>query len=134
DALVGRLHEAEASHLADLLRLHDVDAPMVAVGAPLPGERFTVQAPLRSSEAGMAGAATGAAVGVGIDLATGGLTLGAAAALGAMIGGGAAFVGTAWRQWSGAPQDTVVQLNDEMLQALCEAALLHYLAVVHAGR
>jgi hypothetical protein len=134
DAMVERLHVAEAAHLAALLRLHGVDAAMATATAPLPGDRFTVQAPLGSPQAGMAGAATGAALGVGIDLATGGLTLGAAAALGAMIGGGAAFVGAAWRQRGGGAQQGQVQLNDEMLQALCEAALLRYLAVVHASR
>lgn len=134
DAVVQRLHEAEAAHLAALMRLHGVEEPMPTAAAPLPGERFTVQAPLDSPQASMAGAATGAAVGAGIDLATGGLTLGAATALGAVIGGGAAFVAAAWHNRGGAPQGAQVQLNDEMLQSLCEAALLRYLAVIHASR
>jgi len=71
-------------------------------------------------------------MGASIDLVTGGLTLGAAAALGALAGGGAAFVGTLWNNRD-APKDRVrMALSDEMLLALTQACLLRYLAVIHA--
>ena len=50
-----------------------------------------------------AGAATGAAMGAGIDMITGGLTLGAATALGAMIGGGAAYAAALWKNRGSLP-------------------------------
>ncbi|TWO69914.1 DUF3482 domain-containing protein [Caenimonas sedimenti] len=134
DAMVLRLREAEATHLAELMRMYGVDEALPTAPAALTGERFTVQAPLDSPQAGMAGAATGAAMGAGIDLVTGGLTLGAATALGAMLGGGAAYVAAAWRNRGGSAGTAQVQLSDEMMQSLAEAALLRYLAVVHRSR
>jgi hypothetical protein len=130
-ALLQRLRDGEAAVFAGLVQLHRTGAPV----APLPPahmdsgftERHTVDTP----QAGMAGAATGAAVGAGIDLITGGLTLGAATALGAMLGGGAAYVAAAWKNRgtpSGQPQ---IQLGDELLQTFSEALLLAYLAAAH---
>jgi hypothetical protein len=78
----------------------------------------------------MAGAATGAALGAGIDLLAGGLTLGAAAALGAVIGGGAGYAAAAWKN-RGAPREPQLQVSDELLQTLAEGLLLAYLAVAH---
>jgi hypothetical protein len=83
-----------------------------------------------SPQAGMAGAATGAALGAGIDLLAGGLTLGAAAALGAVIGGGAGYAAAAWKN-RGAPREPQLQVSDELLQTLAEGLLLAYLAVAH---
>jgi hypothetical protein len=97
-------------------------------------ERFVVQQPVDAPQAGMAGAATGAAMGASVDLLAGGLTLGAAAALGALVGGGAAFVAAAWRNRSSPNGATLVQLSDEMLEALAEAALVRYVAIVHWAR
>jgi hypothetical protein len=85
-------------------------------------------------QAGMAGAATGAAMGASLDLLAGGLTLGAAAAVGALLGGGAASVAAAWKNRQAPSGGTVVQLSEDMLDALAKAALLRYLAVVHAAR
>jgi Domain of unknown function (DUF3482) len=84
-------------------------------------------------QAGMAGAATGAAMGAGVDLLTGGLTLGAAAALGAMIGGGAGYLAAAWRNRASASGQPQVQLGDDLLQTFAEGLLLAYLAVAHRG-
>jgi hypothetical protein len=69
-----------------------------------------------------------------VDLLVGGLTLGAATALGALVGGGAAAIAAAWKNRATPGGGTLVQLSDEMLQALTEAALLRYVAVVHHGR
>ncbi|RYY85508.1 MAG: DUF3482 domain-containing protein, partial [Comamonadaceae bacterium] len=80
-----------------------------------------------------AGAGSGAAMGAGIDLLVGGITLGAAAALGAVIGGGAAYVAAAWRNRATASGRGQLQLSDDMLLSLTEAALLAYLAVAQRG-
>jgi hypothetical protein len=132
-ALLQRLRAQESATFASLLRLHRLAAP----GAPVPGTRIdddlVMQHAVDSPQAGMAGAATGAAMGAGIDLMTGGLTLGAAAALGAVIGGGAAYIGAALKNRSTGGGQPQVQLGDETLQTLTEAALLAYLAVAHRG-
>jgi hypothetical protein len=130
-ALLERLRAGEAAVFAGLVQLHRTGEPV----APLPPARldsgFSEQHTVDTPQAGMAGAATGAAMGAGIDLITGGLTLGAATALGAMLGGGAAYAAAAWKNRgmpSGQPQ---VQLGDELLQTFGERLLLAYLAVAH---
>ena len=133
-AVAGRLQRAMRRTHAQLLRLHGIDdAKGVLLEHPLK-EKFDVQAPIDAREAGFAGAATGAASGASIDLVTGGMTLGAAAALGALIGGGAAFAGAAWKNRATPAGTTLVQLSDDMLQAMTAAALLRYLAVAHFDR
>ena len=58
----------------------------------------------------------------------------AAAALGALVGGSAGYLAAAWKNRATPGGATQVQLSDEMLHALAEAALLRYLAVVHHDR
>jgi hypothetical protein len=132
--IVGRLETSAASAAAQLRRIHGVDDAAADALEHRLEERFVVQQPVDAPQAGMAGAATGAAMGASVDLLAGGLTLGAAAALGALVGGGAAYVAAAWRNRASPTGATVVQLSDEMLEALLEAALLRYLAVVHWAR
>lgn len=132
--VVERLQRSVRQSHARLLRLHGIDE---AQGMPLEPplkESFDVQAPINAKEAGLAGAATGAASGASIDLVTGGLTLGAAAALGALIGGGAAYAGAAWKNRATPAGTTLIQLSDEMLQAMLAAALLRYLAIADFER
>jgi hypothetical protein len=131
NALLQRLRSGEAALLAQLVQLHRAGTPI----APVPGSRidesFSEQQPVDTPQAGMAGAATGAAMGAGIDLLTGGLTLGAAAALGAVIGGGAAYAAAAWKSRGAPGGQPQVQLGDELLQNLTENLVLSYLAVAH---
>lgn len=130
-ALVERLQTAALHTQATLLRLHGLDD---TPGTPLDSSftaGFDHTAPVNTREAGMAGAATGAATGASVDLITGGLTLGAAAALGALVGGGAALAGAAWKNRSSPTGSATVQLSDDMLHALVQIALLRYLAIVH---
>ena len=132
--VVGRLQRSQRQSHARLLRLHGIDdAKGMLLEQPLK-EKFDVQAPINAKEAGLAGAATGAASGASIDLVTGGLTLGAAAALGALIGGGAAYAGAAWKNRATPAGTTLVQLSDEMLQTMLAAALLRYLAIANFER
>jgi hypothetical protein len=134
DAILGRLDESAARMLSRLRQLHGLDeASREAMELRLE-ERFVVQQPVDASQVGVAGAATGAAMGASVDLLAGGLTLGAAAALGAVLGGGAAYIAAAWKNRATPTGATIVQLSDEMLEALLDAALLRYLAVVHWAR
>lgn len=133
DAILRRVREAEAQTLSQLLRLHGIEEPVGAIAHRQLQDRFVVQQAVDSPQASMAGAASGAAVGAGIDLMTGGLTLGAAAALGALVGGAAAYTAAHWKNRAAPGGAALVQPGDEMLQALAEQALLRYLAVIHWG-
>jgi hypothetical protein len=97
-------------------------------------QKFVVHQPIDAPQAAMAGAAGGAATGASVDLLAGGLTLGAATALGALVGASVAIVGAALKNRSTSGGATLVQLSDEMMQALVEAGLLRYLAAAHHGR
>ena len=134
-ALLARMRERQAAGDARLLALHALEGvvPETVLEHALP-ERFRVRQSVHEPQAGLAGAASGAAMGVTIDLMTGGLTLGAASALGALVGGGAALVAAAWKNRSSEPGRSVVALSDEMLVALLQGALLRYLGVIHEGR
>ena len=128
-AVVERLQQSVRQTHVQLLRLHGIDdAAGAMLEQPLTAQ-FNVQTPINATEAGLAGAATGAASGASIDLVTGGLTLGAAAALGALIGGGAGLAGAAWKNRASPTGTALMQLGDDMLQAMAQAALLRYLAV-----
>jgi len=134
-ALVQRLRLAQDHTLEQWLALHGIEEPVGAVlQQHMEQGKFLVQQAVDSPQASMAGAATGAAMGAGIDLMTGGLTLGAAAALGALVGGAAAFTAAHWKNRAAPSGASQIQLGDEMLQNLVEGALLLYLAVVHWGR
>lgn len=130
-ALLQRLRAGEATLLAELVQLNRAGAPVAPVASQRLEEGFSEQQTVDSLQAGTAGAATGAAMGAGIDLVTGGLTLGAAAALGALIGGGAAYTAAVWRNRGTPGGQPQVQLGDELLQTFTEGLVLAYLAVAH---
>ncbi|HEX7890057.1 MAG TPA: DUF2868 domain-containing protein [Ramlibacter sp.] len=130
-ALLQRLRAGEAAFFAELVQLHRSGTPLAPVPAARVDGGFTEHQPVDTPQAGMAGAATGAAMGAGLDLLTGGLTLGAATALGALIGGGTAFAAAAWRNRSSVSGQPQVQLGDELLQNFTEGLLLAYLVVAH---
>lgn len=130
-ALLVRVRDGEARVFAELVQLHRAGAPVAALAAGRMAGGFHEQRAVDSPQAGMAGAATGAAMGAGIDLLTGGLTLGAATALGAMIGGGAAYAAAAWKNRGSASGQPQVQLGDELLETVAEGLLLAYLVTAH---
>lgn len=133
-AVVERLDGSAANMFAKLRELHGIDNAMADELEEGLEQKFAVHQPIDAPQAAMAGAAGGAATGASVDLLTGGLTLGAATALGALVGASAAIVGAALKNRSTPGGATVVQLSDEMMQALVEAGLLRYLAVAHHGR
>lgn len=133
-AVVERLGRSAMDMFATLRSLHGVDYTMADELEEDLEEKFVVRQPIDAPQAAMAGAAGGAATGASVDLLAGGLTLGAATALGALVGASAAFIGAAWKNRSTPAGSSVVQLSDEMMRALVEAALLRYLAVAHHGR
>ncbi|MDB5898635.1 MAG: putative rane protein [Ramlibacter sp.] len=128
-ALLRRMRDAEATVLAELVQLHGAGTPVTAVAASRGESGFSDLGAVDTPQAGIAGAATGAAMGAGIDLLTGGLTLGAAAAIGALIGGGAGYAAAAWKNRAAPGGQPQVQAGDELLQSLAENLLLAYLSV-----
>jgi len=134
DEVVRRLDVSAGEMFSRLRVLHGVDASTAVALQQQLQQKFLVQRSVDRPQAGMAGAATGAAMGASVDLLVGGLTLGAAAALGALVGGSAGYIAAAWKSRSTASGGAAVQLSDEMLQAITEAALLRYLAVAQHGR
>ena len=134
-AVQQRVHARFDQLLLDLLKLHGLDA-VVASELVFHAEtpRFDVRGSVGASDAAMGGAASGAAVGASIDLLTGGLTLGAAAALGALAGGSTALMGAFWNNRDTPDGRVRIALGDDMLLALVQASVLRYLAVIHVHR
>ncbi|MBG9386532.1 DUF3482 domain-containing protein [Caenimonas aquaedulcis] len=118
---LSRLLVLQHDTLASLLDIHGADAADAAHLQEQLREEFRLDAPVSAKDAAIAAAGGGAAAGLGIDVMAGGMTLGAAAALGAALGGGTAFVHAILRS-RGA--------RDELLVALVETALLLYLVAV----
>jgi len=82
------------------------------------------------------GVLSGAATGLGADLAAGGLTLGAGALIGAVVGAlGGAGLAHGFNLYTGQNgQPARVRLSDDALQELFVAGLLRHRAVTHFGR
>lgn len=87
--------------------------------------RYASPAVIGKTPAAAASAATGATVGVAIDASTGFMTLGAGAALGALLGAGVGWAAAAWRKKG---------VTADMMQRMTEAALLLYLEFAHSLR
>lgn len=134
DEVVKRLDVSAGQMFSRLRELHGLEVTDAVALQHRLQENFVVQHAVEGRQAGMAGAATGAAMGASVDLLVGGLTLGAAAALGALVGGSAGYLAAAWKNRATPGGATQVQLSDGMLHALAEAALLRYLAVIHHDR
>ncbi len=135
DSVQHRVHARFDRLLLDLLKLHGLDAAdtgELVFHAEKP--KFDVRGSIGAGDAAMGGAASGAAAGASIDLLTGGLTLGAAAALGALAGGSAALIGALWNNRDMPDGRVRIALGDDMLLALVQACVLRYLAVIHVHR
>ncbi|MFY3385344.1 DUF2868 domain-containing protein [Paracidovorax sp. MALMAid1276] len=100
-------------------------------GAPLPGPRRAENTVLAvgTSAGAAAGAVAGAKAGALIDVGTGGLTLGAGTALGALLGGA-----TAWALRAFQKKDDGETSTHHLLRHAAEAACTHYLVIAHHQR
>ena len=131
-AVLERVKLQDHAYVQTLLSLHGLTSD--ATNALALNGNFAVQTAVSAPKAAMGGAASGAAMGASIDLLTGGLTLGAAAALGALAGGSFAFAGALWNNRTAPNGGTRVSLSDDMLLALVQACLVRYVAVIHLHR
>ncbi|SFD94921.1 DUF3482 domain-containing protein [Massilia yuzhufengensis] len=134
-ALVARLNDRINGATARMLALYRVDpGQALAINARV-RDNFAVRAPVDKAQAGLLGAVvSGAATGLSADMMAGGLTMGAGALLGAIVGG-LTMAGAAWGFNQGTSRDKPgVQFADPFLQSLLVGAMLRYLAVAHFGR
>uniref|UniRef100_UPI00180FA10F DUF3482 domain-containing protein n=1 Tax=Ramlibacter sp. TaxID=1917967 RepID=UPI00180FA10F len=133
-SVLQRLKDVLARSFDDLQQLHGLRAlEGDQLGAQ--ADPFVVRQALHAGHTSVAGAASGAAaMGLAVDMMAGGMTLGAGALLGALIGGTSALAAAAWKNRAAPNGAPIVQLGDDMLQTLTDLAVLRYLAVIHEGR
>ncbi len=133
--LMTRLNDSVVTTTAGLLKLYRLDPGAAAKINERVHQAFVVRAPLDTKQAGLLGAIiSGAATGLSADLMAGGLTFGAGALVGSVVGA-MTFAGAAWA-FNATTDRTAptVRFTDDFLRTLVIAGLLRYLAVAHFGR
>lgn len=133
--LLARLNARVAASTTDLLVLHQLDPHAAATINARVRHNFAIRAPVDKAQAGLIGAiVSGAATGVSADLMAGGMTLGAGALLGSLVGA-LTFAGAAWGFNATTDRNhPVVEFAGDFLNGLLVSAILRYLAVAHFGR
>ena len=134
-ALVERLNQGIATTTRQLLALHRLDPGEAGRINQRVRENFAIRTPVDKVQAGLLGAVlSGAATGLSADLMAGGLSLGAGALLGGVVGA-LGFAGAAWGfNASTARDQTTVQFTDDFFRTFLVASVLRYLTVAHFGR
>ena len=135
NALVERLGAGILQSTTGLLRLHQLDAGVAATIHARVEQSFVVRAPVDTAQAGLLGSVlSGAAAGLSADLMAGGLSFGAGALVGGILGA-LGFAGAAWAFNVSTDRNVeTLQFSDAFLRAQLVAAVLRYLAVAHYGR
>jgi hypothetical protein len=135
NVMMARLNDSLVATTADLLHLYRLDAGAAAKINERVQKGFVVRAPVDTRQAGLLGAViSGAATGLSADLMAGGLTFGAGALVGSVVGA-MTFASAAWAFNASTDRDApTVRFSDDFLRALVAAGLLRYLAVAHFGR
>lgn len=129
------LRQSDMTTTQRLLEIHHLDGQAASqIQEQLRGQ-LQISQPVDAQAASLWGALTaGAATGLGADLMAGGLTLGAGAVLGALVGA-LTFGGAAWGANKMFDQEKQsFQLSADYLTALVAQVLLKYLLVSHFGR
>jgi hypothetical protein len=134
-SLAKRADAAVRASTDELIRLHGLAGSAREEILKRVGGEFAVQAAAEPAGAGVLGAiVSGALGGLAADLAAGGLTFGAGALIGGLLGAaGMTQLARAYNSSRGA-DSTVVSWSPEFLTARASAAVLRYLAVAHFGR
>ena len=135
DALAQRL-DAEVRRATDeLLALHGLSGRAAAEVLQRMGAQVAVDRAADPAKASVLGAAvTGALGGLAADLAAGGLTFGAGALIGGLLGAaGARGLASAYNLARGSDA-TTVRWSGEFMTGRATGAVLRYLAVAHFGR
>lgn len=134
-SLMLRLNARTQTTTTSLLELYRLDPGEAARISDAVNDAFVVREPIDPVQAGLLGAViTGAATGLKADLISGGLTHGAGAIFGGIVGA-ITFASAAWGFNAGTARDQPeMRFSDDFLRSLVIAALLRYLAVTHFGR
>jgi hypothetical protein len=133
---LARRLDAEVRRATDeLIALHGLEGRAAAEILGRMGAAYTVDRAADPGRASVVGAAvSGALGGLAADLAAGGLTFGAGALLGGLLGAaGARGIASAYNLVRGSEASTV-RWSAEFLTGRVAAAVLRYLAVAHFGR
>jgi hypothetical protein len=133
--LAERADAAVRDSTDELIRLHGLAGNARAEILKRVGGEFDVQRAADAGQAGvLGGIVSGALGGLAADLAAGGLTFGAGALIGGVLG--AAGMHQLARAYNAArgSDATVVRWSPEFLTGRVKAAILRYLAVAHFGR
>ena len=133
--MLERLNEHIAGSTRALLQLHQLDPGDASRINARVRDTFTVRAPVDKAQAGLLGAVvSGAATGLSADLMAGGLTFGAGALIGGIVGA-LTMAGAAWGfNTSTDRHSTTIEFADDFLHTLLTGSILRYLAVAHFGR
>lgn len=133
--LTQRLNDSVLATTSGLLKLYRLDAGAAGKINERVHRHYVVRAPVDARQAGLFGAMlSGAATGLSADLMAGGLSFGAGALVGGILGA-LSFAGAAWAfNATTDRKHPQLQFSDEFLRSLLVAALLRYLAVAHFGR
>ncbi|MFO7277380.1 MAG: DUF3482 domain-containing protein [Pseudomonadota bacterium] len=134
-SLASRLDAQIRAATEELVRLHGLVGRATEEVLSGMGREFAVRRPADADKASVVGGVlSGALGGLAADLAAGGLTFGAGALLGGVLGAfGARGLAQAYNLARGAEQGSV-RWSAEFLNARFAAALVRYLAVAHFGR
>ena len=133
--LASRLDAAIRGTTDELIRLHGLRGHATDEVLQRMGAEYAVDKAADPGKAGLVGAAvSGALGGLAADLAAGGLTFGAGALLGGLLGAaGARGLASAYNLARGSDA-TTVRWSGEFLTGRVTGAVLRYLAVAHFGR
>ena len=133
--LAGRLDAQVRAATQELVRLHGLSGKATEEVLQRLGHQFSVRRPADADKASVVGGlVSGALGGLAADLGAGGLTFGAGALIGGVLGAfGARGIARAYNLVRGS-RDGTVRWSAEFLDSRLAAALMRYLAVAHFGR
>ena len=133
--LASRLDAQVRASTKELVRLHGLSGSATEDVLQRLGGQFSVRRPADADKASVIGGlVSGALGGLAADLGAGGLTFGAGALIGGVLGAlGARGIAKAYNVARGS-EDGTVRWSAAFLESRVAAALMRYLAVAHFGR
>jgi hypothetical protein len=134
-ALAARLDKAVRRATGQLVSLHGLTGKATEEVLQRMGQQFSVERPADADKASvLGGIVSGALGGLAADLGAGGLTFGAGALIGGLLGAfGARGLAKAYNLARGS-RSSVVRWSSDFLTGRLAAAVMRYLAVAHFGR
>ena len=133
--LAERLDHQVRAATARLLALHGLEGTAASEVLARLGNEYAVEEPVDPARAGIiGGAVSGALGGLAADVAASGLTFGAGALIGSVLGAIGASGATRAYNLARGREMSAVRWSSGFLTARTQAAIVRYLAVAHFGR